>query len=203
MSVVAKKSTAAACSRRTCKGCEIEGKLLCIHTSKDLVDFLVLFVSYAIPFLAGMIVGRFWTGLAVWFALAVVFFGYVEALVLCRHCPHYAEEGFLLKCHANSGLPKLPRFDPRPLNKTEKVIWLAYVAVFILWYIPFFVVSQQWLLLGLTTWALIAGGWTLQRTKCTRCYNLSCPVNRVPEDVRLVFFEHYLEFAQAWRQSEQ
>jgi hypothetical protein len=206
MSTIAEKgykTTAAACSRQTCEGCEIQGKLLCIHTTKDLIDFAILVIGYAIPFLAGMIIGQFWVGLAVWFGLAVLFFGYVEALVLCRHCPHYAEEGFLLKCHANSGLPKIPRFDPRPLSKIEKMIWLVYAATLCLWYIPFFVASQQWLLLGVTTWALIAGCWTVQRTKCTRCYNLSCPVNRVPENVRLEFFKNYPGFAKAWGKSEQ
>ena len=192
----ASKTTAAACSRQTCEGCEIQGKLLCIHTSRDLIDFLVPAIGWMIPFAAGMISGRFWVGLAVWVALAVLFFGYVEALVLCRHCPHYAEQGFLLRCHANSGLPKIPRFDPRRMNKAERVVWLVYVAVLFLYYVPFFVVSQQWLLLGLTTWAAIVWAWTVQRTQCTRCYHLSCPVNRVPEEVRRVFFKYFVDFAQ-------
>ena len=33
------KNTAAACLRQECEGCEIEGKLLCIHTAKDLINF--------------------------------------------------------------------------------------------------------------------------------------------------------------------
>jgi len=199
----AHKTTAAACSRYTCEGCEIRGRLLCIHTGKDLADFAVLFVTWAIPFFAGMIIGEFWIGLAVWFGLAVLFFGYVEALVLCRHCPHYAEEGFLLRCHANSGLPKIPKFDPRPMSRIEQFIWLLYVAVLFLYYVPFFISSEQWLLLGLTTWALIIVTWTLQRTQCTRCYHLSCPVNRVPDDVRKGFFAHYPEFDRAWKQRGQ
>lgn len=196
------KTTAAACSRQSCAGCEIQGKLMCVHTPRDLLDFGVLFMSYAIPFLAGMIIGKFWVGLAAWFGLAVLFFGYVEALVLCRHCPHYAEAGFTLRCHANWGLPKFPPFDPHPMNKVEQTVWLGYVAALFLWYVPFFVVSQQWLLLGITTWALFASGWTLRRTKCTRCYNLSCPINRVPDGVRQVFFKNYAKFAQAWGQSK-
>ena len=198
-----KKTTAAACVRQTCHGCEIEGRLLCLHTRADLIDFLVLFLTYAIPAFAGMIIGRFWVGLAAWLGLAVVFFGYVEALILCRHCPHYAEEGFLLGCHANSGLPKIPRFDPRPLNKIEQVTWLVYAAVLGLWYVPFFIVSGQWLLLVITTSALIAAARTVYRTKCARCYNLSCPVNCVPDDVRKVFFENYPAFAKAWGKGEE
>ena len=89
------------------------------------------------------------------------------------------------------------------MSRVEQVIWLAYVAVLFLYYIPFFVVSQQWLLLALTTWALIVWIWTVQRTQCTRCYNMSCPANRVPEDVRKGFFKNYPEFAKAWKQDEQ
>ena len=192
------KTTAAACSRHDCEGCEIEGDLLCVHTPADLMDFYVLFIGWAIPFFAGMFIGKFWIGLAVWFGLAIVFFGYVEALILCRHCPHYAEKGFLLRCHANWGLPKIPKISRRPLNTLEKVTWLIYVAVLFLYYIPFFIVAEQWLLLILTSSALVVAGWTLQRTQCNRCYNFSCPINRVPENVRDAFFKNYPEFSAAW-----
>jgi hypothetical protein len=185
------KRTAAACNRDECEGCEIQGRLLCIHTPHDLIDFCVLFIGWVIPFLAGMILGKFWIGLAFWMGLAVLFFGYIEALVLCRHCPHYAEKGFFLRCHANWGLPKIPAFNPRPLNTREKAIWLFYVAVLFLYYIPFFIVSRQWLLLVLTTTALFVAAWTLQRTQCNRCYHLSCPVNRVPDEVKKAFYKYY------------
>jgi hypothetical protein len=42
--------TAASCIRSTCKDCAIQGKLLCIHTKRDLVDFAMLFLLYFIPF---------------------------------------------------------------------------------------------------------------------------------------------------------
>ncbi len=32
---------------------------------------------------------------------------------------------------------------------------------------------------------------------CTCGYNLSCPLNRVPENVRRVFFQNFPEFAEA------
>jgi hypothetical protein len=83
---------------------------------------------------------------------------------------------------------------PQPMNSFEKVVWLLYVAALFLYYIPFFVISGQWLLLTLTSSAMIVAGWTLQRTQCNRCYNLSCPINRVPEDVKDSFFRHYPEY---------
>lgn len=202
MTRIPTKTTAAACARQDCQGCQIDGKLLCIHTGPDLLDFLALVAIVGVPMLAGMIIGQHWLGLAIWFGFCVIFFGYVEALILCRHCPHYAEEGFLLKCHANSGLPKIPKFDPRPLSKVEQIAWLVYAGVICLWYVPFFIVGGQWLLLAITTVSLVSAVWTLLRTQCNRCYNLSCPVNRVPEEVREVFFENYPQFAQAWGRSE-
>ena len=122
------KMTAAACSQPECEGCEIQGKLLCVHRPKDLIDFYVLFMGWAIPFFSGMIIGKFWAGIMVWVVLAIIFSGYIEALVLCRHCPHHAEDDFWLHCHANWGLPKIPRMNPRPMNVFEKVVWLLYAA---------------------------------------------------------------------------
>jgi hypothetical protein len=193
--------TAAACSRRSCIGCEIEGRLLCVATLKDVAEFGVLFVNWFVPFLAGMIIGEFWIGLAVWLGLAVLFFAYVEALLLCRHCPAYAEKGFMLRCHANWGMPKIPKFDPRPVGRIEGRVCLLYAAVLFLYHIPFFVLSGQWLLLAWGTWAFVAWLWVVRRTQCTRCCHLSCPLNRVSPGVREAFFRNYPEFAGAWREA--
>jgi hypothetical protein len=185
------------CSRKQCEGCELLDKLLCVADYKDVMDFFMLFMVVFVPFMAGMIIGRFWLGIVAWLALAAIFFGYVEALVLCRHCPHYGEKGFLLRCHANYGLPKIPKFDPRPLSKAEQAIWLIYAGVLLLWYVPFFIASGQWVLLIITSVGLVAAAWTLMRTQCGRCYNLSCPINRVPPDVREKFYENYPAFDRA------
>jgi hypothetical protein len=174
--------------------------LLCVHTGRDVLDFAILAVAYFIPFVAGMLAARYWVALLVWLLLAAIFFIFVEALVLCRHCPHYAEEGITLRCHANYGLPKIPPFDPRPLNRVEKAVFLTYVSLLGFYYLPFFLLSAQWLLLLITTWALLTWIWTLLRTQCTRCYHLSCPLNRVPDDVRQQFFRYYPAFKEAWSQ---
>ena len=84
----------------------------------------------------------------------------------------------------------------------KKRAWLIYVAILFLYYVPFFIKSQQWLLLLLTTTALIVAVWKLQRTQCNRCYNLSCPVNRVPDDVKKQFFKHYPVFHDAWKKKQ-
>ena len=186
--------TAAACKRDSCQGCEIKGRLICYADLKDLADFFVLFVNWAIPFFTGMILGKHWVGLWVWAGLCVIFFGYVEALLLCRHCPAYKEPGFTLRCHANWGLPKIPEFSPRPMNRLEQILWIAYVGVLFLYFIPFFVMDGQWLILAWNLWALAAAVWILVRTQCSRCFHLTCPVNRVSEDVREVFYQNYPDF---------
>ncbi len=186
---------AAACARSNCEGCRIQGRLICLASPGDVLDFAAPSIGWLIPFLAGMISGRHWLGLLVWLGLAAVFFGCVEAWLLCRHCPAYAEKGATLRCHANWGLPKLPRLSPRPMNRFEQVVWLIYVVVLFLYHLPFFIQGGQWLLLVITTWAFLAWVWTVQRTQCSRCFMLSCPLNRVPQEVRAVFYQNFPDFA--------
>ncbi len=187
------KVTAAACIRETCEGCEIDGKLMCIHTRQDLLDFYMIICNLFVPFFAGMIVGKYWYGILGWFVLTVFFFGYFEALILCRHCPHYKEEGNTLKCHANWGCPKIPAYNPRPMNRTEQIVWLISAAVIMFYWAPFFISGKQWIFLSWGATAAIVSVYQLVRTKCNRCYMLSCPLNTVPEETRQIFYKYYPE----------
>ncbi|MEZ4813538.1 MAG: hypothetical protein R2883_08755 [Caldisericia bacterium] len=179
---------------------KIEGKIICHHTKKQVFQFFLGGVSFFSLFIAGMIIGKFYllAGSLVWSCHH--FFVYVEALVLCRHCPHYAESGKTLKCHANWGLPKIPKYDPKPLEIWEKVVWIIYVLVFALWYVPFFIISGMWLMLVLTSIALIVGFTLLLTTRCNRCYQISCPLNRTPPEVRKIFFENFPTFGKSYKE---
>lgn len=187
------KTTAAACVRQICTDCGIEGELLCLHALADLADFGVLAVSWLITFLAGMIGGGHWLALAIWGGLAVLFFSYVEALVLCRHCPHYAKPGAILRCHANWGLLKIPPLDSRPLNRLERAIWILYGAILFLYYVPFCLLPPA-AALGLHHLGAVAWVWTVWRTQCVRCYHLSCPANHVLGWVRQISLPYYPDF---------
>lgn len=185
---------AAACNQTSCEGCEIQGELICYAMPADLVDFGLLVFGWLIPFTIGMIRGRYWLGLGIWLVLAAAFFTYIEAYVLCRHCPAYKEPGGTLRCHANWGLPKLPPYDPRPMARWEGFIFLGYVALLFTYQVPFFMASGQWVLLTWSVWSTVTAVWTVWRTQCNRCFMLSCPANHVPEDVREVFYRNYTEF---------
>lgn len=194
--------TVAVLSRESCVGCPLEGKLLCRHLPRGLLDFGLLAVGFLVPFVAGMIIGGHWLALGVWLLLAAVFFGYVEALVLCRHCPQYAEERFVLRCGADHGLASVSGFSPGPLTRGEEIVFLSYVGVLGLYYAPFLLMSQQWLLLFVASLALATWCWMLVRTRCTRCCHIFCPVNRVPEELREELFDHCPTLARARRLSQ-
>jgi len=186
---------ASACIRESCQNCEIYGRVICVHTKRDLLDFFVLVINLLVPFILGMVVGGHWYGLFVWFILAAIFFGYVEAYIMCRHCPQYAEEGKTLRCHANWELPKIPASDPNPMNKLEKVTWLIYAAVLSLYWLPFFLLSGQRIYLVWASVSALVSIYQLIYTKCNRCYMLSCPLNNVPEDVRGKIEEYYPDYS--------
>lgn len=164
---------------------------MCIHTKQDLLDFFMIAGNIFVPFFAGMILGKHWYGLLSWFVLAVFFFGYFEALILCRHCPHYNEEGKTLRCHANWGCPKIPEYDPRPMNRTEQIVWLISAAVIMFYWAPFFIIAKQWIFLGWGITSSIVSVYLLLRTSCNKCYMLSCPLNNVPEETRQIFYKYY------------
>ncbi len=194
--------TAAARSRHSCVGCPLEGRQLCRHTPTGLLDFGLLAVGFFVPFVAGMILSGYWLAFGLWLLLAAAFFGYVEALVLCRHCPHYAGARLTLGCHADYGLARVPGFSPRPLTEREKMVFLSYAGVIGLYYFPFFVVGHQWLLLLIASGALATWCYTLVRTQCTRCCHVFCPVNRVPQELREEVFDHCTALAGARRLSQ-
>ena len=54
MEKISEKMTAVACSQLECEGCEIQGKLLCVHKPQDLIDFYVLSISNISTIFVGM-----------------------------------------------------------------------------------------------------------------------------------------------------
>lgn len=167
------------CTRGSCRECGLRDELTCRQTWREIMDFMLPAAMYFMLFIAGMWQGEHATALAVWAVLAAAFFLYGQQFLICRHCPHYAGPGRFLACHAAFGLPKIPSYDPRPLTKAETAALLLVTMLLFLYYVPLFIAAGQWLFLLLTSWALFAWVWGVQRFLCSRCVNINCPFNRL------------------------
>jgi len=185
------------CVSRTCDGCPVEGALHCHFTLRNLTYFLLLALPSFLAGGAGIYHAGGWM-LAVWIMVIVGFFGFLEIRVLCSHCPHYAEEGRSLRCWANYGSPKLWRYRPGPMNRTEKAVLFGGFAV--VWGYPLFslIPGSQWFLL--IVYLLTTAGFfvILRRHFCSQCINFACPLNAVGEAIRGEFLERNPQIAEAW-----
>lgn len=203
-----------------CDVCTINTDLDCKWERKHLTRFYVSGLPFFIPAAIGMVLTVIWTG--VWFGIIiygafwVLFFGFFEILVLCRHCPYYSEEGRILHCLANHGLPKIWKYNPRPMNQWERAGLLIGFALF--FGIPIFIifwgtltlyeVSTEFLfvvILGVVSFLTFGGalvfGKNLVTKICPRCVNFSCPLNRVPKRVVDSYLKRNPVMRQAWEKT--
>ena len=117
-----------------CTGYNLEASLNCRFEKKQLIAFIAM----VIPFATASVLGLYTVGtimktqifLVAYAAFFVIFFVFIESWIICRHCPHYAREGNIIRCHTNYGLPKIWRYDPRPLNELEKTAVLIKFGIF-------------------------------------------------------------------------
>lgn len=108
----------ATCSASSCADCPVSTKVHCHFRPKDLVHFLLIsFPGFIIG--GAAIFGYSQWSLAMYIVLIIGFFGVLEIRVMCSHCPHYAEKGSTLTCWANHGSPKLWKYRPGPMSKSE------------------------------------------------------------------------------------
>ena len=152
--------------------------------------------------MVGLATGIWWPLLA--YALAgVAFLGPVEMAALCRHCPHYGREGARLRCIGPNPFPKLFPYSPGPLNGLERSIVVLF-SLFLLSFpslvqaygtVHLFVNGAGFAHLGMAGVSLATALAALQffciltRHFCPRCVNLSCPLNRVPEETAIRYLE--------------
>ena len=187
----------ATCVAETCENCPVSDRLHCHFAMRDLVHFLLivfpgfLLGGYGIYNVSGQM-------LIPWLAIIVAYFGFVEIRVMCSHCPHYAEEGKSLKCWANYSSAKLWKYRPRPMTSREKVVFLG--GFVLVWGFPIVFLAYGLQLFLLLVYLVTVAGFfmTLKSFLCTQCINFACPLNRVGEDVRALFFERNPRIAEAW-----
>lgn len=211
-----------------CSLCELNKQLHCKFKRKH----SLIFAGLAVPYMAVGFVGLFFTGfytgnflfLIAYAIFAVLFFTVIEARLLCRHCPYYAKEGRQIHCYANEGLPKLWKYQPKPLTRTEKGGFIACIIFFgsfpiladlygilILFLFPrfpssdpFYTLRGMLFLIGITiTTAVLIVAWltTLQLYFCPNCVNFSCPLNRVPKVKGDQYLDRNQVIKEAWEKA--
>jgi hypothetical protein len=207
---------------QSCEGCTLNGALNCRFEREKLIGFLTL----VLPFIASSVLGLYIVGritgsqifLVAYGAFFVVFFVLIESWILCRHCPHYAREGTIIRCHANYGLPRIWKYDPRPLNRLERVSILAGFGVFGLFPIAvegyglwFLFVAMGFvnppgglLLMGVTLFTIataVALLVLLRRHYCARCVNFGCPLNNTSSDLRSAYLSRNPAIKRSWEKA--
>lgn len=201
-----------------CSGCALGGELNCRFERRRLGGFFAMVMPFIASSMGGLyIVSNFtgnWWLLAAYIGFYLAFFVFLEALVLCRHCPHYAGGGSVIRCHANYGLPRIWAFDPRPLNQTERLSILAGFGFFGLypiavegyglWMVWSDPVGSTSLLMGI----MIINALTaimlyvlLRRFYCTRCVNFGCPLNSTATALMRAYLEKNPGMKRSWEEA--
>jgi len=206
-----------------CDGCTLDDALNCKFEREKLIGFLAMIL----PFVTASVLGLYIVGtimrtqifLIAYAAFFAAFFVLIEPWILCRHCPHYAREGNIIRCHANYGLPRIWRYDPRPLNRLEKAGVLAGFGVFGLYPIAvegygiwtlfiamgFVNPPGGLLLMGVTlfnTVSAIALLVLLRRHYCARCVNFGCPLNNTSPDLKSAYLAKNPDIERLWEEAD-
>jgi len=202
-----------------CSECSMGGELNCRFERRRLGGFFAMVMPFIASSMAGLyLVSNFagnWWLLVAYLGFYLAFFVFLEALILCRHCPHYAGGGSTIRCHANYGLPRIWPYDPRPLNSAERVGILAGFGIFGLYPIA---VEVYGLWKGwsgpagwsgnLLTWITILNIATaivlyvlLRRFYCTRCVNFGCPLNSTPTALIEAYLEKNPGMKRSWEEA--
>ena len=120
------------------------------------------------------------------------------------------KEGKTLECITLKGIPRIWEFDPKPMTRSGKTgmlivggfidIFPLLIAAYATWVL--FSTGADLIMVvlmaGLTFLALATAGYLekfLRENFCEKCVNLSCMMNKVPDEVK----EEYLRKNPEWR----
>jgi len=164
-----------------CEGCETHGRLMCRLDAKDMLEFFVIILPFGVVTIGGTIRAGYGWALWLWLAYSLFFFFVWEALVLCRHCPFWAEPRKVLRCHANYGVFKIWKYDPGPMSRAEKAQFVIGALLWMGFPFPFMLLGREYFLVIAGAAAAVSGIFVLRISVCSRCVNFSCPMNTVPK----------------------
>ena len=206
-----------------CIDCGLQGKLKCRLNPKDFTFFILnqipsLVMAFFGLALIGLLTGAWWS-LITYAVVCIAFWGLgIETRILCSHCPYWAEDSKTLHCWALTGLPKLWRYRPEPMNKLEKTVLVLFFSFLV--FFPVLVEAYGiWLMsvnyaefglyallgmIGVTLATLMAGLqflYILVYYFCSKCVNFSCPLNQVPKPMVDEYLERNPVMKEAWGKS--
>jgi hypothetical protein len=183
----------------SCEGCSLKGPLMCRFEKDDLTQFLMIFLPFFVTAIGGVITAGYGWWLFGWLAYGIFFFYVWEARVLCSHCPYWAEDGRLLRCHANYGVIKLWKYRPGPMNRSEQVQFSIGALLLVLYPLFFMVIGQEYLLAAIGLVSAASFAYLLWQNSCDRCINFSCPLNHVSPTTRQAFLDRNPVIFAAWK----
>jgi hypothetical protein len=184
-----------------CGDCSLASRLSCRFDWRKTVMFWLLCLTPTVAAIAGMIRSGFSWYLLGW-AGVVIFFRLVgDGRALCSHCPYWAREGRVLRCHSNHGMIKLWRYRPAPLNRAEQTVFVISQLIIWAYPFPFLVVSREYILALVMACGVAAMSWYTRQHKCARCANFSCPLNGMPKEVVDAYLRRNPVMREAWEKS--
>ncbi|MBE0479863.1 MAG: hypothetical protein IBX68_02675 [Dehalococcoidia bacterium] len=131
---------------------------------------------------------------------AMLPFGVLEVLFLCRHCPYYRQEqGRAIHCKSLWGPVKYIAPRPGAPARWEKAVLYSFFAIGFAF--PIYWLAMQPMLLVLYFLTIIAYVWTLARYECSRCISFGCPFNMVDKGTREEFLSRQAELMAAGGES--
>ncbi|MFX1537451.1 MAG: hypothetical protein ACFFDI_24855 [Promethearchaeota archaeon] len=208
---------------KICLDCKIVGRIHCRFSVKKWLFFALNALPTMIIGIFGMVtiglLTKKWWSLITYGGVVFVFWGLgLETLILCTHCPFYAEEGKTLRCLANTGLIKFWRYRPGPMNFFEKALLIVFFILMFGCPIGGTAYGVYFMAVNYTTYGLFAllgmigiTGATLLTTIqffyilqyyfCPNCVNFSCPLNRVRKEIVDCYLQNNPVMKEAWEKT--
>jgi len=206
---------------KDCEKCELDKVLQCKFTKREIIRFIIVNTCHRVSVLAlfffiGFMLNTWWMMWAYGLFVALTFF-VIEPLLICSHCPFYAQEGKFLQCGGLWGIPKFWKYHSEPIKKWSKTIMLVVGGIFEV--IPFLGIvggvilflndPQPYMIYGIglifASFIVIGLGYytlkTLLGDRCKRCPNFSCPLNKVPADYVHLFLMKNIPMREAWKEA--
>ena len=206
-----------------CADCNLHEKLGCRLDKKKFNFFIynqipsLVLSSFGLILLA-LMTGIWWPYIAFAVICTALWGLGIETRVLCSHCPYWAEDSKTLHCWALPGSPKIWKYRPEPMNKTEKAILSFFFTLISV--IPLAGEAYGiWIMavnyneyglfallgmIGVTVATVMAGfqfSLVLLTDFCSRCVNFSCPGNSVPKNIVDKYLERNPIMREAWERS--